>query len=430
MKIVVVGLNHKSAPVELRERLAFTPSELGKAGRRLVRTEPVVEGVVVSTCNRVELYAVIPRSADPLRMAFRFWGKHRHIARDDIADTLYVHEGMDAVLHLIRVAGGLDSMVVGENEILGQVRSAYRVARESDTASELLGALFERALKAGRRIRRETKIARGNLSVGSVAARFAESVLGDLNGKTVLVVGAGEMAELIVKALSDGGANQVIVANRRRLRARELARRWGGVAVGFDELDEAMANADIVAAATGSPHVVISAERVRQSMPRRGGRPLFILDLAVPRDVEAAVGDMEEVYLYNIDDLERTARENETRRRRELDRCEELARDEAEAFLRGLDVKQVTPVIRDLRHKVEHITAKELDRALGTLRRTSPAAARQAEAAVRRIVNKLLHEPMKSLKKLAAKGEKLNYAEVVRELFGLASDDNGKDDDG
>jgi len=423
MKISIVGISHKSAPVKLRERLAVSRGRLKDALGEFAKSEKADECAVVSTCNRIELYMYLPRSRDAKSVAYAFWSEFSGVRPDELERFVFCFEDGDAVRHSIRVAAGLDSMIFGECEVMGQVREAFQCAREAGATGSVLNGLFQKSLSAAKRIRTETSICSGNLSIGSVAARFAETVFGQLSHRTVLILGAGETAASVVRSLAARGVNQVIVANRHREAARKLAKLLNGKAVGLDKFPENLERADILVTATGSPHQIVSAEIIKAVMEHRQDRPVFILDLSVPRDVDPSAENLKNVYLYNVDNLERVTHENESRRLLERDRCQQLVNEEADNFLQWIDLQQVAPVIRELKRKVDDITNAEMEKALKTIRDSSPEAAAKAEKAVRRIIAKIIHGPISSLKDIVSEGEHMLYAEVVRKLFDLKGED-------
>ncbi|MGO8931276.1 MAG: glutamyl-tRNA reductase [Limisphaerales bacterium] len=321
MKLFVVGLSYKTAPVELREKLAVHPSRLRCHGCRLKLAGGLDEVVLLSTCNRVEVYGVASKVNGNVRRLFQ------HLSTDDVdfAPHLYIKEGAEAVQHLFSVASGLDSMVIGETEITGQVKQAYLAAQEAKLTGRVTNRLFQTALQAAKEIRTQTGIGRGATSVGSVAVELAERIFDrDLSGKTVMIIGAGKMGEACIRHLAKKGAHSVLVSNRSYERALNLATEFGGRAVRFDECLQGMAEADIVVSSTGSPQAILHRDDVASVMAGRGNRPLFLIDIAVPRDIDADVEQLDNVYLYNVDHLEAIVRENVRQREQELARCQAI----------------------------------------------------------------------------------------------------------
>jgi glutamyl-tRNA reductase len=321
MKVFVAGLSYKTAPVELRERLAILPSTLRCSGCRLKIGGDLQEVVLLSTCNRVEVYGVASKVNGNVHGLFR----HLGVGTQDFEPYLYVHEGDAALRHLFSVAGGLDSMVLGETEITGQLKHAYQTAHASKLTGRLLNRAFQTALQTGKEIRSTTQVGRGATSVGSVAVDLAGKIFdGDLSGKTVMIIGAGKMGEACVRHLSKKGARSVLVANRSFERAEGLANEFGGQAIHFDACLDAMIGADIVVTSTGSSQTILHAGQIESVMSARRNRPLFMIDIAVPRDIDADVQHLENVYLYNIDHLSALVRENVRMREQELSRCQEI----------------------------------------------------------------------------------------------------------
>jgi glutamyl-tRNA reductase len=331
MKLFVAGLSYKTAPVEVREKLAVQASRLRCYGCRLKLSGDLSEVVIVSTCNRVEIYGVAPRLNGNIHKLFQ------HLSAEpgaDFSPYLYIKEGIEAVRHLFSVAGGLDSMVIGETEITGQVKLAYQAAQEARLTGKVTNRLFQTALQIAKAIRTETGIGRGATSVGSVAVELAERIFGqDFADKTVMIIGAGKMGEACVRHLAKKGARSVLVANRSFERAEALASEFGGRAVRFEDLVGSIAQADIVVSSTGCPHTILGRGDLAATMPARRNRPLFLIDIAVPRDIDMDVQQLDNVYLYNVDHLESIVRENVRLREQELSRCQAIIAERAAELL-------------------------------------------------------------------------------------------------
>lgn len=336
---VVLGLNHVTAPVELREKLNFPSGKLREALHWISGKTGFQELVIVSTCNRVEVYADPGRGRDmPPDARARLEEalvESRAVPREEFRDCLYYREEPESLRHLFRVAAGLDSMVVGEHEILGQVKTAYLAAHQAGTTGVRLNTLFQKALHVGKRARTQTDIGNGALSVGSVAVGLAQQIFGELRGRMVMVLGAGETAALAARHLQSQGVATILVANRTFERAQALARETGGQAVRFDEWGDYLDGTDIVIASTASPHPIFGMKEAARVMARRGHRPLFLIDIAVPRDIEESVGNLDDVFLYNIDDLEGMVRENRLAREQAVTACEELVTRELANYVNG-----------------------------------------------------------------------------------------------
>jgi len=404
MRIVLVGVSHHRAPVELRERAALSRDQAAELARRL--SGPSGEAVCLSTCNRTELYLADEAAADAERRA-----EAALLALEaDLGPALYRLQDEAAALHLFRVAAGLDSMVPGEGEILGQVRAAY----EAGSTGPILDRLFRQALHAGRKARVETAIGESPASVSSAAAALAEQVFGDLRDRKVLVVGAGKIGDLAARNLLSRGAKIEWVANRSADRGAQLAARFGGDAVALDQIGEQLASADVVISSTSAPGWILEREQVERVLPVRKGRPLFLIDLAVPRDLDPSIHELDGCYLYDIDDVQAVVAETLAGRRREAERAESIVAAEAERFREWQASLDVVPAIASLRARAEEIRAAELERA-----RLNPSERRAAESVTTAVLNKLLHLPTIRMKEAAAAADGVIYADAVRHLFGL-----------
>jgi len=420
MKLILVGTSYQRAPVELRELLAYDPGLRREALGRLGANG--AEAAVLSTCNRTEVYGVSP---EPAELEERIYGELADLSglsHSELAPALYSVSDEAAAVHLFRVAAGLDSMVPGEAQILGQVREAYEAARETQTTGTTLHRLFRQALRVGKRVRTETAIGENPASVSSAAAELAERVFEDLAGRRILLLGAGKTADLTAANLIFRGVGKIVVANRSPERAEALARRFGGRAVGLDQVELELAEVDVVVASTSSQGFVLSAAQVARAMKERRGRPVFFIDIAVPRDVDPAVIELEGCYLYDIDDLERVVAESVAGRREEAVRAEAIVSEEADAFRAWQLSLDVVPAISSLRARAESIRREELERAEGRLASLSPSQRRAVEALTSQIVAKLLHQPTVRMKEAAAGAEGVLYADAVRHLFGLGDD--------
>jgi glutamyl-tRNA reductase len=415
MTLLCLGLSHHTAPVELRERLHVPANALNVAHAPRAILD---EWALLSTCNRLEVYAVARTpDFDALIGLIESIGD---VPRGNFAARLYRHADADAALHLCRVAAGLDSMILGEPQILGQVNRAYETALNRGSAGPILSALFRAAIHAGKRARAETAIGRNPASISSVAVKLAQRVVDDWAAAQVLIVGAGEMAELSVAALRSRGVRMenVHIANRTPERAAQLARCWGAGALSLDRLPEALANADIVIASSGAPGVIAS-DVVRAAMAQRPDRPLVLIDIAVPRNVEVGVSDLPNVYRYDIDDLQAHLDAAAAGREREVPRVEAIVVEEVEAFMRWLRGREVAPVIAGLRAKADAIRRAELDRTLRYLPHLGQTERQHIEMLAESLVNKLLHDPTLRLKAEAGRGRTAEVAAAARHLFAL-----------
>lgn len=333
MEIIAVGLNHKTASVELREKLAFSKGRLAQAYSTLQNFSSIQEGLILSTCNRVEIYCVVDDAGEGISSLKEFLSIYHGVSLGHFERNLYIYLGPESIRHLFDVASGLDSMVIGETQILGQLKQAYFNACRNGSVGKVLEVLLQRAFRTSKEVRSSTNVGRGAVSVSSVAVKLAEEILGSLWGRKVMVIGAGKMSELAVKYLVSKGAGTVLVSNRTFQRATELAGRFGGQAIRFDELSKFIVEADIVISSTSAPHLILRKEQVLAVSKQRKGRPLFLIDLAVPRDIEPEAGDVEGVHLYDIDDLKGIAQENVRLRHRELDSCRRIVQGKVDKFM-------------------------------------------------------------------------------------------------
>jgi glutamyl-tRNA reductase len=417
--LLVLGLSHKTAPVEQREKAALTEDGMRALLRELRDDEAVAEVVALSTCNRTEIYAAAMDPGAAEDAVSRSLVAHSHISPDELACARYLLRDDRAAAQLFRVASSLDSMVVGESEIQGQVRAAWDVATEEETSGPMLNRLFRQALEVGKQVRTETRIAAGPTSVSAVAVELAEEVLDDLPGCTVLVIGAGRMAEATAMALVRHEVREVVVANRTVGTARELAARVGGRGVGFDRLAQELEAADIVISATDAPHPILPRADLEPVVTARADRPMVIVDIAVPRDVEASAAELEGLCLFDIDDLERVVEANLNGRRLEAERGEGLVLGAVQGFSAWRRGLAAGPAISSLRARAEEIRRAELGRLEGQWDDLSPADRERLEGLTKGIVNKLLHEPTVRMRAAAIDGDDLRHLESLRHLFGL-----------
>ncbi len=417
MLIAVAGMSHRSAPVEVREKVAFSPCASRSFLRRLKEGGAATEAVVISTCNRTELYAVVEDEGAGGRL-FEALAAEKGLSRGFLEQHSYWLTDDEAVRHLYRVASSLDSMVVGEGQILGQVREAYRAATEEHCTGPILNRLFHTSLRIGKKVRSETGLGDNSLSVPRVAVKLAEEVFGTLEGRRALVLGAGEMSELVVKHLKLSGVRELKVANRTAGRAAALAERMGGVAVGFDVLPEELLKVDVVVSSTGSGEWVVGSGLVSAALSRREG-PLFFIDIAVPRDVDPVVQNLGRVYVYDVDDLQAVVDRNSDDRTAAAAAGEAMVVPAVLEFMSWLSTLHVVPLIRELRDGAERIRRHELARALKGLD-LSPEEAEAVEKMSHALVNKLLHGPIQELKTLAEAGTPLESDKVRRHILALS----------
>jgi glutamyl-tRNA reductase len=418
--ILAIGASHKTAPLALRERLALPEGRAAGVLREIVSHPEIREAVAISTCNRTEIYMVVGDPVEAESAALGCVSRQVGMRPTELVGSLYSHRDGDAVRHLFEVAAGLDSMVVGEAEVLGQVRRAYELALVEGATGPISNRLFRDAIAAGKRVRTETALGRAHDSVSSVAVDLARSTLGDLAARTVLVIGAGETAELTARALHQRGADTVFVANRRHDRAIGLAQKFGGQAVRFEDLPSRLAESDIVVSSTASPHQIVGPEDLAEVMDQRSERPLLIVDIAVPRDIDPAVREIAGVTLYDMDDLQREAARSLSVQAAEATRARALVEDETARFERWAASLDVVPTVSALRERGEEIVRQVLSENDSRWVSLADEDRARVELLARAIVSRLLHEPTLRLK--AAEGDdSYAYVQALRELFAIDS---------
>lgn len=428
MNIIVVGLSHKTAPLEVREKVAFSPNLIEKPLRELVALEDIVEGLIISTCNRVEIYATTRDIAGGISRIKRFLADHHRIPLNSLEPYLYSYHSEAAIRHVFRVASSLDSMVVGEPQILGQIKTAYGYAAEYKSSGIILNRFLHKAFSVAKRVRTETRIASSAVSVAFAAVELARKILGDLSGKNVMLIGAGEMCELAAKHFLTSGAAGIMVANRTFARAERLADEFNGEALRFEELFDHLHRADIVLSSTGAPHTVIGPREVETAVRRRKYKPMFFIDIAVPRDIDARVDDVESAYLFTVDDLQEIVQANLAQRSLEAGKAEEIVEQEIGQFFRWLSTLESTPTIVALRSKFDEVRRAELDKTLSGWKDLPPDAEKRLEVMTIAIINKLLHPPTALLKRSGQGGRTDLYTDALRQLFDLqtSSQDDGE----
>lgn len=429
-ELFVVGISWRTAPVAVREKLAFRDDELSPTLRTLVASQPVAEALLVSTCNRVEVYGVAKPGADATGPVRRYLAEQRGLDARDIADVIYDHRGGAAVRHVFRVASALDSLVLGEAQILGQLKQAYSVAGGAGTSGPLLGRCLERAFGVAKRVRTETSIARGAANVSTVAVDLAKRVFGDLAGKSVLVVGAGKMSRLAARHLHASGARHLVVTNRSPERAEALAAEIDGIAKPWADLEALLAEADVVISSTGAREPILTRALFKKVTKARRWRPLVVIDIAVPRDAEPKIADFDGVYLFDIDDLEKVVAANLAERAKAGEQAARIVEHEATQFEQWLRTQGVVPTIRALRERFNQVAEGELQKTLELLGRREHTPQQQREAVqrlVQLVVNKLLHQPTIALRE-AQGDEAALRAEVLCELFGLEPVEGAQDE--
>jgi glutamyl-tRNA reductase len=419
MNFHLIGVNHKTAPVEVRERLAVPESRLPEALKRFVAHPGVDEGLIVCTCNRVELLATTKNGSADLR---GFVGDFFQLDAPALAPHLYEYRERDAIRHVFRVTSSLDSMIVGEPQILGQMKEAYAAARNNGTVRSHLDQLVTRAFSVAKRVRTETAVGSSSVSVASVAVELAKKIFGTLKGKNVYLVGAGKMTELAARHLLAHGAASIFVANRTYDRAVQMAANVGGQAIRFEELYETCDRADIVITSTGAPHTIFRREHGELFLSRRRNRPMFFIDIAVPRDVDPDMNKLDGVFVYDIDDLQQAVSAHTADRQKEAARAEEIIAQEVERFQARLNTLDVVPTIVSLQEHLENLRQSEIERARIRLGKLTPEQEQAIDVLTRGIVNKIVHAPITTLKTAAKESEGTAVVDWVRRIFHLEND--------
>jgi glutamyl-tRNA reductase len=418
-EVLALGANHKTAPLPLREKLALPDGRAARVLAELVGHDAVHEAVAISTCNRTELYLVTADPVEAENLALGILSRQAGLRPTELLGAIYSLRGSAAVEHLFSVTAGLDSMIVGEAEVQGQVKRSYEMALVEGVTGPVANRLFRDALGTGKRVRSETGIARTSVSVSSVAVKLAADFLGDLSNRRVLVIGAGENAELTARALRDRGVEAMFVANRRYDRALGLAQRYGGRAIAFDSLPGELEHADIVVSSTGAPHQIVGREELEFVAASRMGRPLVMIDLAVPRDIEPSVRDCPGIALYDMDDLQQEVARNLSGRQAEAEEAQVIVREEVARFEDWLDSLDVVPTISALRRRGDEIVEQVLRENEARWESLSEADRERVATLASAVVSRLLHEPTRMLRGAAGEGTSYRYVHALHELFGL-----------
>ena len=424
MKLQLIGVNHNSAPVEVRERLAIPEWRLAEACRQLAEHPGVEEGMILSTCNRVELIAHLKNGSGDLRAFLR---DYFQLDLNQFERHLYEYREQDAIRHVFRVAASLDSMVLGEPQILGQVKEAYATARAVGAVRAQLDQLLTRAFAVAKRVRTETAVGSSAVSVASVAVELAKKIFGNLKGKHVYLVGAGKMSELAARHLLAHGCTSIFVANRTYDRAAYLAEKFDGQAIHFEELYETCDRGDIVITSTGAPHAIFRPEHGELFLSRRKNRPMFFIDIAVPRDVDPEMNKLDGIFVYDIDDLQQAVSAHVADRKKEADRAEAIINSEVERFQARIQTLDVVPTIVSLQDHLETIRQAEIDRVRGRLGPLTPDQEMAVDTLTRGIVNKIMHTPIRTLKTAAREPEAITLIDQVRRLFNLQQEEGERE---
>lgn len=417
--ITIIGLNHKTAPIAVRELIFTGCSEEKNLISQLMATNGVQEAMFISTCNRIEIVVCIDGQPQTIQALRDFLAKRGGLSAEEMENSLYVHENEKAVRHLFRVAASLDSLVMGEAQILGQVKDAYREALAAGSVGAKLNRLSHRAFRTAKRVRAETAIAANPVSVSYAAVELAKKIFGSLAGKKILLVGAGEMAELTGTHLIGNGAEEIMIANRSPAQAMELAEKFHGSAVSFSAMPEKLAQSDVVISSTGAPYYIISADLIKRTMQQRKNRLLFLIDIAVPRDIEPRAGNIENVYLYNIDNLQDIVDSNMKIRRQEALKAESIVEEEVNKYTDWVKELDAVPTIVLLKTKAQAIVQAEMAKSESWLHNLKPEERQKVEVLINSVVNKVLHNPVASLKEESSEFDSANIIALTRQLFQL-----------
>jgi len=419
MKLYLTGLNHQSAPVEVRERLAFGETSLGAALGELLALPGVQEGLILSTCNRVEVAVAAEETAEVSALIERFLVQARGVPVETFAGCLYRYEGGEAIRHLFRVAASVDSMIVGEPQILGQLKAAYAAAKAQGAVNSLLESVLTRAFSVAKRVRSETGIGESGVSVSWAAVELAREIFGSLEGRKVLLVGAGKMSELAARRLLRAGVEQIFVANRTCERAREMAAEFQGGVVEYARFAEVLPEMDILISSAGAPEYILRKSDMRKVMEARRNRPMFLIDIAVPRSLDPAVNDVEGAFLYDIDDLQKVVEANLGERRKRAEAAERIIAEEVERMVLRLRARDVAPAIVSLQVQLEQIRAAELERLRGKFGPLTEQQEEALEALTRGLVNKIAHGPITEMRRQAGQPGGLHLIDAIRKAFRL-----------
>jgi glutamyl-tRNA reductase len=425
MEILLIGLSHKTAPVEVREKFCIPREGMKEFLGRMAGIPGVKEGLVLSTCNRTEVLSVVECAEEGLTKIKDLLAGIAGMSSDELNPYLYIRKGEDAVKHLFRVSASLDSMILGEPQVLGQVKEAYSQSVESKFSGLILNKLSHRAFFVAKRVRTETKIANQAVSVSYAAVELAKKILGNLDDKRALLIGAGEMSELAARHLISQGVHEILVTNRTHSRALELAQELHGKAVPFPDFPKELKKVDIVLSSTGSAHHIIRQEQLTEVIRARKNRPMFFIDIAVPRDVDPKINEIDNVYVYDIDDLQGIVESNKEERKKEIQKAEEIVIQGVEIFNRWLNSLEVVPTILALRNRMEEIRKREIEKTLSLQKNWSEEERKALDLLTNSIINKILHHPISLLKHQQNRDHGRLYVEMARKIFRL---DEGEDE--
>ena len=424
MKTVVIGLNHKTADVDLREKLAFNGPKLEEGIRQIRALPEIRETIIISTCNRVEIYLTVKDVAKAFEAVKDFFVRFFEIRKESLDNALYLYDDMEAVRHIFRVSSSLDSMVVGEPQILGQLKDAFEFALERKTTGVLLNRLLKKSISVAKRIRTETKIAENAVSISFAAVELARKIFDDLPEKSFMLLGAGEMAELAAKHMMNNGVKNIVIANRTYETGCNLAKEFSGRAIKFDEYLDELAHMDILICSTGAQKYVLMKDQMQKVMKERKNRPVFLIDISVPRNIDPEINDLDNVYLYDVDDLKGVVDTNILERQKEAKKAEEIIEEEIETFQRWLSSLDSVPVVIALREKAEAIKKEEVEKLLNRLPEIGEKEKKAIEGMASSIINKLIHSPTVALRE-DSEDRDIMIATIKR-LYGLNGEDNDK----
>jgi len=424
MHIVIIGLSHKTAPVEIREKLAFAPTAMERPLRQMLELPTITEGLIVSTCNRVELCAVTKEPDAAIAELRRFLAEYHEVSPEEINENLFDYQGEEAIRNLFRVSSSLDSMVLGEPQILGQIKTAYGYAAEFKTAGLILNRFLHKAFSVAKRVRTETAIASNAVSVSFAAVELARKIFDRIDNKGVMIIGAGEMCELAARHFVANGISKVLVTNRTFERAEKLAAEFNGKAVPFDSFVDHLAEVDIIMTSTGAPNFILGKRQMEEVLKRRKNRPMFLIDIAVPRDIDPKVNDISNTYLYDVDDLQGVVQANLKERQKEAGKAEAIVEQEIGQFHLWLGNLEVKPTVIALRRKLDEIRQQELEKTFGNLKDLTGKQRKSIEAMAGAIINKILHKPTAILKNSQNDMSGEDYVDAIRTLFDLPAPSN------
>ncbi len=419
MNLHTLGLNHDSAPVEIREKLAFSPSSVPIALSSFAQSFPSSETVILSTCNRVEIYAASTDDSLNKDALLDFFSAFHGLPKEEFADHMYHHQGINAVRHLFFVASSLNSGVLGETQIISQVKEAYMTATTAETTGSIINQLFQRSLTVAKDVHTKTAIGKGNISVSTVAVDLAIKIFKDFSEKTMFIIGAGEMCELVLKHLVERGAKTAIVANRNYDKAKSLAEEYDGKAINYEKLDEYLPQADIIISSTASPRHVVHTEHIKNAIKARRGNPMLLIDIAFPRDIDPEISKIDNVYLYDINDLNKVANSNAEERKKDIDKCVTIIDKEVAQYMAWVEELKIGPAISQLRNHFHEIGEQELERLRPKLGDIANEEWEHIVYSMQRTLNKILHKPAKVGKEKAKNGGGFQYVETIKHLFGI-----------